>query len=147
MNDVRSLRSRQHSLERAAILTGSLPAIAGSVGELRHRIVDFAREHGAGRADRDRIALAVTEAAANVVVHAYTPGRRGELSYLADLEDGDLQVIVGDDGDGIRERPRTPGSGLGLKLIDEMTTDFDITPRTPTGVEVWMRFLLDPAGD
>jgi hypothetical protein len=54
-------------------------------------------------------------------------------------------VIVSDDGDGIRERPRSPGFGLDLKVIAELTADFDVTARTPKGVAVWMRFLLSPA--
>jgi serine/threonine-protein kinase RsbW len=146
MNDTRSRGSGQHEpgVEHAPILTGVLPATAASVTELRHLILEFAREYGASRSDCDRIALAVTEAAANVVVHAYRPRQCGELFYLADIEDRDLQVIVSDDGEGISDRPRSPGLGVGLQLIAQMTVDFAITPRSPKGLDVWMRFLLDP---
>lgn len=125
-------------------MAGSLPARAESVTVLRRRVVDFARRHGVGRHDRDRIALAITEATANVVAHAYPPLHGdGTIRYVADLEDGDLQIVVSDDGAGIRTGHRSRGLGVGLNLIAAMTSDFTITPREPRGIDLWMRFVLD----
>jgi serine/threonine-protein kinase RsbW/stage II sporulation protein AB (anti-sigma F factor) len=124
-------------------VAGSLPARAESVTELRHLVVEFAGRHGVAKRDRDRIALAITEATTNAVVHAYPPHRQSRIRYLADIEDGDLQIIISDDGDGIRAGHRSPGLGLGLNLIAAMTSDFTITPREPRGLDVWMRFVLD----
>jgi serine/threonine-protein kinase RsbW len=127
-------------------VAGSLPARAESVTELRRRIVDFAGRHGVGTHDRDRIALAITEATANVVTHAYPPSQGdGTIRYVADLEDGDLQIVVSDDGAGIRTGHRSRGLGVGLNLIAAMTSEFTITPREPRGIDLWMRFVLDAA--
>jgi stage II sporulation protein AB (anti-sigma F factor) len=125
-------------------VAGSLPAAEpGSVSMARRTILGFAREHGVRRADLDRIALAVSEAAANVVLHAYASHERGALHYTADLGDEDLQVIIADDGHGIRPGHDVGGLGVGLRLIAETTSDFAITARDPRGLEVWMRFVLE----
>lgn len=124
-------------------VAGSLPATEKSVSELRRRLLEFARRHGVGDRDRHRIALAVTEAAANVVMHAYLPRQQGTIGYVADLEDGDLQVIVSDEGEGLRTTSQSPGLGMGLNLIAAMTSDFSIAEREHRGLDVWMRFVLD----
>jgi serine/threonine-protein kinase RsbW len=126
-------------------VAGTLPATAESVTELRGILTRFAGRLGVGDCDCDRIALAVTEAAANVVMHAYLPRQQGTIHYVADLEENDLQVIVGDEGEGIRTASRSSGLGVGLNLIAAMTSDFTITERSPRGLDVWMRFVLDPA--
>jgi len=126
-------------------VAGTLPATAESVTELRGLLTRFARGHGAGDRDCHRIALAVTEAVANVVMHAYLPRQQGTVHYVADLEENDLQVIVGDEGEGIRTASRSSGLGVGLNLIAAMTSDFTITARSPRGLDVWMRFVLDAA--
>src|SRR3954454_5935133 len=126
-------------------IAGSLPATAESVTELRGLLTRFARRHGAGDRDCDRIALALTEAAANVVMHAYLPRQQGTIHFVADLEQDDLQVIVGDEGEGIRTASRSSGLGVGLNLIAAMTSDFTISERSPRGLDVWMRFVLDAA--
>src|SRR3712207_8219612 len=46
---------------------------------LRHAVVDLARRNGASDAVQTDLALAVGEACANVVVHAYPPGDIGPL--------------------------------------------------------------------
>jgi anti-sigma regulatory factor (Ser/Thr protein kinase) len=122
--------------------SGRLQARPESVPELRHVVVALAERNGVAANDRDRIALAVTEAAANVVVHAYAASERGWLRYVADLEEGDLQVIVSDDGGGIRAERSSDGLGLGLRLIAELTDDFAVNARDPQGLEVWMRFVV-----
>ena len=50
-----------------------------------------------GPATMDDIVLAVSEAATNVVVHAYG-SRRGTMTLVAQMEDGRLHVLVRDHG-------------------------------------------------
>jgi anti-sigma regulatory factor (Ser/Thr protein kinase) len=123
-----------------SFISGSLPAVASSVTTLRHTVARFASRHGFEPGDVHRIAVAVTEAASNVVLHAYAR-TQGVLSYVVDVADDDLQVVITDDGSGIRKEQESPGLGMGLALIAEMTTDFGIYAREPRGLEVWMRFL------
>jgi serine/threonine-protein kinase RsbW len=123
-------------------LTG--PALPETAGEARRRITEFASAHGADRRLQADIALAVTEAVANVIIHAYPPGRVGTLAIAADIEEGDLEVVVTDEGEGFR--PGTsPGLGAGLSIIAETATEFAIREHQPRGIELWMRFELGGA--
>jgi serine/threonine-protein kinase RsbW len=120
----------------------NVEALARSVGSVRRRLVAFASEVGADRELQARIALAVSEAATNVVVHAYPRETSRPLRVQADFEDGDLEVVVADDGAGLRPR-RSPGIGAGLGVIAETCDDFVIRERERSGVELWMRFHVD----
>jgi serine/threonine-protein kinase RsbW len=116
-------------------------AVPETAGEVRRRITEFAAAHGADRRLQANIALAVTEAVTNVIVHAYPAGRVGSLSIAADIEQGELEIVVTDSGEGIR--PGTsPGLGAGLSIIAETTSDFAIREHPPSGIELWMRFDL-----
>lgn len=132
-------------LAQVPLLALQLPAVATSAGLIRAEVCGFARAHGATGALVDDIALAVTEAAANVVRHAY-PGRDGgTISVAADIEDGTLEVVVADEGDGFGAAVPADGLGAGLRLIAASAASFGIAAREPHGVEVWMRFLLPRA--
>jgi serine/threonine-protein kinase RsbW len=122
---------------------GTLPASRSSVPALRERVVGFAREHGVTDDVRARLALTVTEAGGNVVLHAYAPGEEGTLHFAVDIEGEDLQVVIADEGWGIRTHHRSDGLGLGLRLVAQLSSDFGIRSRDPSGVEIWMRFVLD----
>src|SRR5829696_830234 len=113
--------------------------IARSVGDARKRMVAFAAELGADRELQARVALAVSEAATNVVVHAYPDAGPRPLHVAADFEEGDLEVVVADQGEGLRTG-RSPGLGAGLGIIAETCDKFVVREREPAGVELWMRF-------
>jgi serine/threonine-protein kinase RsbW len=117
-------------------------AVAPSVGDARRRLVAFAAELGADRELQARVALAVTEAASNVVMHAYPDAGPRPLQVKADFEDGDLEVIVADKGEGLRPRP-SPGLGAGLGIIAESCDDVVVREREGAGVELWMRFQVN----
>jgi len=117
-------------------------AIARIVGVARRRLLAFASEVGADRELQARVALAVTEAASNVVVHAYPDAGPRPLHVAADFEDGDLEVVVADEGEGLRRR-RSPGLGAGLGIIAETCDEFVVREREPAGVELWMRFHVN----
>jgi anti-sigma regulatory factor (Ser/Thr protein kinase) len=122
----------------------SAPATAHNVGELRRWVVGFAAEHGADRELQGRIAIAVGEAGSNVVDHAYTAADEGRIRVAVDFEDGDLEVVVIDDGRGFRS-DEPSGLGVGLVRITRTTDRFAIRQRVPSGIEVWMRFALGEA--
>jgi anti-sigma regulatory factor (Ser/Thr protein kinase) len=115
-------------------------ALAASVGQIRRRVVDFAAEHGAGPVERGAIALAISEAAANAVVHAY-PDVPGPIYVEADVEDGDLEVVIADDGQGFTTA-RSYRLGAGLAVVARSCAAYAIRERRPQGVELWMRFPL-----
>jgi serine/threonine-protein kinase RsbW len=65
------------------------------------------------------IALVVTEACANVVLHAY-PHTPGDLSVTAWVENGQLTIVIADDGIGLTGPSTRSGLGLGLRLMREL---------------------------
>jgi anti-sigma regulatory factor (Ser/Thr protein kinase) len=118
------------------------PAQAESVTLLRHAVVDFAARCGASGRQREDIALAVSEALSNAVLHAYV-GRpvAGPIDVAATIEARVLTVVVGDAGIGMRARTDSPGLGLGMKLIGQLTDELLVTALHP-GVRVEMTFAI-----
>jgi anti-sigma regulatory factor (Ser/Thr protein kinase) len=122
----------------------SAPATASNVRSLRRWVLAFAAEHGADDDLRGRIAVAVGEALANVVAHAYTHADEGTISVAVDFGNDDLEVVVSDDGHGFRSGEAS-GLGTGLSIIARTSDRFAIRQRLPSGVEVWMRFAVAEA--
>jgi serine/threonine-protein kinase RsbW len=93
--------------------------------------------------DLERIRLALTEACANVVRHAY-PDDPGILEVGACLGPRTVVIDVRDAGVGTRDgraQPETSAGGLGLPLIEMLADRVEITPRRP-GTSVRMTFEL-----
>lgn len=89
--------------------------------------------------------LAVTEACANVVVHAYAGQPPGPLDVLATLLDDELTVVVRDEGSGIEPHPDSPGLGLGLPLIASLAESVQLGRDEQERTEVRMTFSLSGA--
>jgi anti-sigma regulatory factor (Ser/Thr protein kinase) len=99
------------------------------------------RDVGFSDAVVERAQLAVTEACANVVVHAYRSRTEpGELDVDVLLQDSSVCVRVRDHGEGVRPRIDSPGLGLGLPLISALATSVDIRACGRDGTEVAMLF-------
>src|SRR4051794_34539161 len=92
-----------------------VPARAEAIPRLREAAVAFAREHA--MPDPDAVGLAVTEAATNVVLHAYPDDGAGDVRLVMCPEPSRLVVVVRDWGAGMRPRPDSPGLGVGLPTI------------------------------
>lgn len=121
-----------------------LAAQPQSIAPLRRAVVTFARDHGASAPECDDIALAVSEALSNVVVHAYVGrDRPGDICVRAWTEDDALQISVCDDGIGMVPRPDSPGLGLGLAIIGRVADHVQLESRDDTpGLRVHMTFVL-----
>jgi anti-sigma regulatory factor (Ser/Thr protein kinase) len=117
-------------------------ASPASVGEARRQVRAFALEHGAEGAALARIELAVSEAVTNVVVHGYPVADAGPIHVEADVEDGELELVVADEGRGFSGDP-APGLGLGLGLVRAGALAFEVRDRPGGGVELWASFGLN----
>ena len=128
-------------MQAATRLRIRVPAVATEVATVRHAVMDAATAHGIGGSSREDIALAVSEACANVVMHAYrhepTPG---PLIVDAYREGGEFFVVVCDEGVGMAPRTDSPGLGLGLGLIAGLSKRLEIASQEPAGASVTMVF-------
>jgi anti-sigma regulatory factor (Ser/Thr protein kinase) len=113
---------------------------APSVAVARAAVSRLAARCGASVGD---VALCVSEAVGNAVVHAFRDREDGSGTirvHAACTRDGFLCVTVEDDGRGILERrPDSPGLGLGLPLIAGIAFDTEIAA-TDNGSRIVMRF-------
>jgi len=124
----------------------TVPAVAENVASLRHAVVGLAHTAGASAPVRTDLALAVGEACANVVVHAYPPDDTGVLIIDAEVRDDELVVRVSDLGQGMVPRPDSPGMGLGLPLIANVADRLEIRDGPDgVGTTVELGFRLRPS--
>ncbi len=115
--------------------------MADSVPVARRALVAVALEAGAEADQLEAVALAVSEALTNAVVHAY-PDRPGEIRVSAWAAGTELVVVIADDGNGLQTHSDRPGLGVGLGLIATLSDEFEIVQLPSGGTEVQMRFCL-----
>jgi serine/threonine-protein kinase RsbW len=77
---------------------------------------------GVGR----KIALAVSEACSNAVVHAYRDRPTGSVAVRVRRHDETLRVEVSDEGSGMRPRTDSPGVGLGTPMMAILSDHLEI---------------------
>jgi anti-sigma regulatory factor (Ser/Thr protein kinase) len=122
-----------------------VPASASAVPRLR----GIARSYASGSCGLDEdqatlVAMVVTEAAANVVLHAY-PDEPGMIEFAADADEDELRVRVSDRGVGIDSPSANRGLGAGLRIMRRLALT-RITSQPGRGTSVELRFELPGAG-
>ncbi len=127
----------------ARALRLTLAAEPRSAGRARRAVSEFAIGEGAIDALAADVALAVSEAVTNVIVHAYSDrDTPGGIVVVAARERQELCVTISDDGDGIGPRADSPGLGLGLAIIARVAHGVEIERGVNGGAELRMRFRL-----
>jgi anti-sigma regulatory factor (Ser/Thr protein kinase) len=115
-----------------------VPAVAGTLGELRAAVRRWLAQVGAGPGDATDVLLAIGEGASNVVEHAYGPDG-GLLNVRLELDPPDVVITIRDWG---RWRPprgvnRGRGNSIMAAVGDEVVVD-----RRLDGTEVVIRRRL-----
>jgi anti-sigma regulatory factor (Ser/Thr protein kinase) len=124
-------------------LSAEWPAVAASVAEARAAVSAFAEAAGANRDALAAVSLAVSEAVTNAVLHAYLDREEpGPIEVRARCEADTVVVEVADEGRGMLPRTDSPGLGLGLPLIAQMTESLEVHDRNGGGTEIRMAFPL-----
>lgn len=116
----------------------TLPAESASVGSLRSTARGFAERQGV-RHPMD-VALAVSEACTNVVMHAYGDRAPGPVRLTGYVDRDHVYLEIADEGDGFAARRDSPGLGFGITLISRVADYVEITARAPAGTLVTMGF-------
>ncbi len=129
-------------------MTGPPPNVRLALTNLPEN-VSLVREMLAGVAEAvpladgqlDDIKTVVSEAANNVVLHAYD-GREGPLEVEVFIHDGRVEIVVRDRGGGIRSKPASedPVKGIGLSVIQALTDRAEFRGAIGEGTEVRMEF-------
>ena len=114
--------------------------------QARRAVTDWARSFVEDRAVLSDIALAITEAATNVVLHAYRDhAQPGKVTIEAESFNDHVCFYVRDEGSGLAPRVDSPGLGLGLGLIAQVADSADVRAPEDGGTEVVMRFNVSRA--
>jgi serine/threonine-protein kinase RsbW len=115
-----------------------LAATPDAVASVRRDVAAFAAAHGV--AQPDDVALAVSEAVTNVVMHAYRNGLGGQVRVVACGRATEFVVVVRDYGCGMRPHPESPGAGLGLSIIGATASELNIERPDDGGTRIRLRF-------
>lgn len=117
----------------------TLPAEPHSVGEIRHAVARRAEALGMAQPNIDDLTTVVSEACANVVLHAYEEsGEPGPLEVELVPEVDQVGVVVRDFGTGIRPRRSAgpPSLRMGLRLIGALSSRFHLISARDRGTEI-----------
>lgn len=117
------------------LLALDFPAEAARLAEMRASLNQSLRDAGLGEAQAEPLVLALDEACANVIRHAYG-GQPGNLWLTLDRDDARLVFRLRDyarpvEPGRLRPKPHDPGrpGGLGLRFIDSIMDSWEL--RTP----------------
>jgi anti-sigma regulatory factor (Ser/Thr protein kinase) len=119
-----------------------LAAEPASATRARHAAVALADELGASRDTRSGVAVAVTEAVANAIVHAYRGIAATGVEVALSGDSGGMDVEIRDRGVGLRPRDDSPGLGLGLGLMAQLADRFEVADVDGGGTCVRLHFAL-----
>jgi anti-sigma regulatory factor (Ser/Thr protein kinase) len=117
-----------------------LPAVPTSVSFMRRELDTALERIDVPPVRRRDVALVLTEAAANVVVHAYSGGSPGLVYALAALTAAGLELDVYDRGHGMVPGGHSAGLGVGLALMSRLADGLDIAPIEGGGLRVTALF-------
>ena len=118
-------------------------AVPVAISVIRGEMVAIAREYGLCDECVADVKLAVSEAATNVIQHAYRDTDAGEITATADNDDSGLRIVISDEGTGPAPRVDSPGLGLGLPMIAQLADSVEVIARD-VGTEIRMMFWCPP---
>lgn len=118
----------------------SLPARAENVAVIRHVLGGVGDALALHLEVLSDVKLAVSEACANAVVHAYADGEPGLLDLELVTRPEHLEIVIRDHGRGMMPRADSPGLGVGLPLMASLAESLELSNRADGGTEVRMSF-------
>lgn len=131
------------AIETESLLELDLPAVPESCARARRDVGAAVAGRGL---DAGAVALAVSEAVTNAVVHAYRDREPeagdGCVRIRVSADATGIWIRVTDEGLGMSARDDSPGLGVGLSLVATVTDQLLIL-QGDTGTRVHMRFEFD----
>ncbi len=121
-----------------------MPAVPFVIGRIRRELDAALAGVDVGASRRADIALVVTEAATNTVLHAYDMLRPGPLYVAAALAGRSVVLTISACGRGIRACPGRPGLGAGLSLMGRLADGLRIVD-DPGARGTWLSIVFREA--
>jgi serine/threonine-protein kinase RsbW len=119
------VKPRHMTAERVEFIHRSWPADPRQLVIIRHELAGWLAPLSLSSDEIDGIVLAVDEAAANAVCHAYGPGESGRVELTLWTEDAPegatLCIEIVDHGRWCPPKENPVGGGLGIGLMNAMT--------------------------
>ena len=122
------------------LLQLELPADARFLPKTRRAVAGYLEEVGAEADLSADVVLALDEACANVIRHAFPEGREGTIRLRAEFADDAVIVQVEDDGVGfdpfevpLRETTVEDVTGRGLRMIRQLMSSVHLESPTASG--------------
>jgi anti-sigma regulatory factor (Ser/Thr protein kinase) len=119
------------------------PAALRTLRPVRHSLAHWLARAGVDERARSALVVAVNEAVANAIEHAYSPAE-GDVQLDAELGDRAIEVVIRDHGHW-RDIPRGNG-GLGLQLMRHLMDDVDVSTGSG-GTRVRLRLRVPTGAD
>lgn len=122
------------------ILQLVLPADARLLPRTRRAIAEYLAEIGASAEHVDDVILALDEACANVIRHAFPDSDDATFRLVAVITDDDVHLSIEDEGVGFKPEAidlrdnDSATSGRGLHIIRQLMTSVDVRSPTEAGV-------------
>lgn len=123
---------------RRNVLRRRIAPLAENIGTVRREVQDCAAQ--AGVADSAGVALVLSEALTNAVIHAYTDVPSRDIEVAVEVTADAVVITVADGGRGMRPRSDSPGLGLGLPLIASLTQRHEVEQRPEGGTRLTLWF-------
>lgn len=120
----------------------TLAAKSAAVRRARTVVEEFALAHGLDAEVIGSVMLAVSEAATNAVVHGFVDREPGVIRVECRAGVDELLVRVVDNGRGMQPRTDSPGLGVGLPTMGQLSESLDIRAAPGGGTEVCMTFAV-----
>jgi anti-sigma regulatory factor (Ser/Thr protein kinase) len=117
-------------------------AVPASLPRVRGDVTDFAEAIGTSKRTLEGVRLASTEAAANIVEHAYD-GAPGPIDVAASLDVDTMTLVISDHGHGLAFGNEKPGLGLGFIWMAWFSDSLSLVASPAGGLEVRMGFALN----
>lgn len=119
------------------------PALPEELRKMRASISSWASAHHVSEPVADDLLIAVGEATANSVRHAYRNSPQGNVMIRIEMVDGYLAVKIEDTGRWREARPVADTPGLGTTIMNAVTEELTIN-QTPGGTQVTFRIPTSP---
>jgi PAS domain S-box-containing protein len=129
--------------EPSDALRRRFPADPGELARLRRDLREWLLQAGLSSRRAADLVLAVDEACANAVEHAYGDGQPGDVVVEVSRSPDDEVIACVQDGGRWRDTPADPNRGRGLRIIEAVVDEVDIQTGA-TGTTLRLR-SADPA--